>query len=113
MLCKTLLEGNVGDSSTEKTQLPTIESTSVEIGENSKTIYINDSFDIVRIPLDTESIIIVDDTEETIYFSSTLVIGLIGPGQIPNGDPIPGAGNGRPVFNPDILQAGRNGAVTR
>jgi hypothetical protein len=66
MLCKTLLKGNVGNPSTLKTQIPTVDFTSVDIGENSKTVYINDSLFLYldTIPLDTaETIIVIDNSD--------------------------------------------------
>ena len=55
----------MGNPSTEKTQIPTVvDSTSLDIGENSKTIYFNDSFELDEIPLDTDSIIDMNDNEE-------------------------------------------------
>ncbi len=61
-----LLKGNVGHSSTGNTQIPTMESTPVDVGKNSKTVYINDNFNLDTIPLDTETIIVVDNSENTI-----------------------------------------------
>ncbi len=66
MLCNSVLKRNVGDPSTGKTQIPTVDSTSVDIGKNSKTVYFNDSFYLVRILLYTETIIDLNHKEETI-----------------------------------------------
>ena len=66
MLCKSVLKGNVGDPSTGKTQIPNVDSTSVDIGKNSKTVYFNDSFNQARIPLHTETTIDPNHNEKTI-----------------------------------------------
>ena len=60
------LHGNLGDPSTEKTGIPAVDSTSEDICENSKLVYLNDSYELDRIPLDVETIIDLDDNEETI-----------------------------------------------
>ena len=65
MLCKSLLKGNVADPSTEKTQILTVDSTSVDICKNSQTVYFNDSFNLARIPLNTETIIDINNNKET------------------------------------------------
>ena len=54
----------MSDPNTEQTEIPMVDSTSVDFGENSKTIYFNDSFELDEIPLDTDSIIDMNDNEE-------------------------------------------------
>ncbi len=61
-----LLIGNVGDLSTKKTQIPTVERMMEDAGKNSKTFYIFDRYNIDTIPLDTEVIIVVDKNKENI-----------------------------------------------
>jgi hypothetical protein len=59
----------LGDPSTEKGDSATVESNQVDPGENSKTtksVYFNDSFELDEIPLDTESIIDLDDIEDSL-----------------------------------------------
>ena len=59
------LEGNVGDSSTKKDEKPAENSTSEHVTENSKIVYLNDSYDLDTIPLDVETIIDFDDNDKT------------------------------------------------
>jgi hypothetical protein len=59
------LEGNVGDTSTENTEILAFESTSEDECENSKIVYLNDSYDLDTIPLDVETIIDMNNNEET------------------------------------------------
>jgi len=42
-----------------------VESVLDEVGENSKTVYINDSFDLDTIPFDVETIIDIEDDDNT------------------------------------------------
>ena len=60
------LEGNVGEPSTDTTEIRAVELTSDGVGENSKFLYLNDSYELDRIPLDVETIIDLDDNEENI-----------------------------------------------
>jgi hypothetical protein len=60
-----LLLGNSGEQGDGKTDSPAVESGVAEIGENSKTVYINDSYNLVRIPFDAETIIDIDDNNNT------------------------------------------------
>ncbi len=60
------LEGNVGDSSTGKTKMTAENYTTNDVGENSKIVYLNDSYDLDTIPLDVETIIDLNDNDETI-----------------------------------------------
>ena len=58
------LEGNVGDLSTVKTKIPAENSTTAEdVEENSKVIYLNDSYGLDRILLGVETTIYFDDNE--------------------------------------------------
>jgi hypothetical protein len=59
------LEGNVGNTSTKKTEIPAVDSTSEDECENSKVVYLNDSYELDTIPLDVETIIDINDNEET------------------------------------------------
>ena len=40
--------------------------TTNDVGENSKIVYLNDSYDLDTIPLDVETIIDLNDNDETI-----------------------------------------------
>ncbi len=59
------LEGNVGNTSTENTEITAVDSTSDDVCGNSKVVYLNDSYDLDTIPLDVETIIDINDNEET------------------------------------------------
>ena len=59
------LEGNVGNTSTENTEITAVDSTSEDECENSKVVYLNDSYELDTIPLDVETIIDINDNEET------------------------------------------------
>jgi hypothetical protein len=60
----SLLLGNSSDPSDEKTDFSAVESGAAGIGENSKTVYINDSYNLDEIPFDTSTIIDLDDNED-------------------------------------------------
>ena len=60
------LEGNLADPSTKKTEIPDIDSPLEEASENSKFVYLNDSYELDEIPLDVETIIDMNDNEQTI-----------------------------------------------
>jgi hypothetical protein len=57
------LQGNVGEPSTGNTEIPAVEPTSVHVGEDSKFLYFNDSYDLDEIPLDVETIIDLNDND--------------------------------------------------
>ena len=61
-----LLFRNSGDPSDQKTDFLAVDSGVGEIGENSKTVYINDSYNLARIPLDVEPIIVMDTSNDTL-----------------------------------------------
>jgi hypothetical protein len=61
----TIPEGNVVNPSTKKTQIPTIDSPQADPGKNSKTVYFNDSFELDEIPLDTISIIDLNNNDDS------------------------------------------------
>jgi hypothetical protein len=73
MLCKSVLK--LRDPSTGKTQIPTFDSTSVDIGKNSKTVYFNDSFYLPCQNPVTETIIDLNHNEETMNRSECCEIG--------------------------------------
>ena len=61
----TQLEGNLGDTSTGTTEILDENCTAEEGVENSKIVYLNDSYELDEMPLDVETIIDLDDNEES------------------------------------------------
>jgi hypothetical protein len=61
-----LLLRNSGDPNDQKTDFSAVDSGVLEIGENSKTVYQHDSYNIARIPLDVEPIIVMDNSNDTL-----------------------------------------------
>ena len=60
------LEGNLGHTSTTGTTEILDENCTTDEGvENSKIVYLNDSYELDEIPLDVETIIDLDDNEES------------------------------------------------
>ncbi len=57
----TPLIGNSGEACDQKTGILAVDSVVDEVGENSKTVYINDSYELDTIPLDVETVLDVDD----------------------------------------------------
>ena len=62
----SLLLRNSGDPGEEKNDFPAVDSGVADIGENSKTVYINDSYNLDTIPFDVEAIIDIDDSDNTL-----------------------------------------------
>ena len=60
-----LLIGNSGQKSDEKNAQPAVECAEEQISDHSKTVYINDSFNLDSIPFDIENIIDEDNTEDS------------------------------------------------
>jgi hypothetical protein len=63
MFGNALLVGNFDDVNDKKTENKTGETTTLEVDLSSKTVYINDSYNLDCIPFDTESIIDTDNVE--------------------------------------------------
>ena len=59
------LLGNSGGTSDQKGGFLAVDSGVDEIGENSKTVYINDNYNLDTIPLDVDTIIDTDDSDNT------------------------------------------------
>jgi hypothetical protein len=61
-----LLLRNSGDPCDQKIDFSAVDSGLVEIGENSKTVYQHDSYNLARIPLDVEPILVMDNSNDTL-----------------------------------------------
>jgi hypothetical protein len=59
-----LLTGNSCDESTPKTDFLAADSLAPQLGKDSKTVNINDSFNLDTIPLDVDEIIDIDKSED-------------------------------------------------
>jgi hypothetical protein len=64
-LRKNLLTGNFSDPGTEEVDSTSVDTAQVDPMENSKSVYFNDSFELDEIPLDTISIIDLNDNDDS------------------------------------------------
>jgi hypothetical protein len=61
-----LLIGNSSDTGAEKAIIPEVSCGTIPTGDDSKIVYINDSYNLDSIPFDVETIIDSDNIEDTV-----------------------------------------------
>ena len=66
ILCTNILIGNSSNEPEEKNQKGDVDSSVSKFEEGSKTIYINDSYNLDTIPFDVDEIIDTDNVEDTV-----------------------------------------------